>query len=70
MAKNTFFNSIENAKNANFDQLTWTTDCDVIIEHMQNVIVSSSSSLNSVSDRVPEHVPKMKTDQDMLILKI
>ncbi len=47
-----------------------TTNCDVIIEHMQNVIVSSSSSLNSVSDRVPEHVPKIKTDQDTLILKI
>lgn len=33
MAKNTFFNSFENEKNANFDRLTFTTDCDVIIEH-------------------------------------
>ena len=68
MAKNTFFNSFENAKNANFDQLTWTTDCGVVIEHMQNLIVSTDSSLNSVPDRVLEHVPKIKTDQNMLIL--
>ena len=67
MAKNTFFNSIENAKNANFDQLTWTTDCDVIIEHMQNLIVLTDSPLNSVPDRVLEHVPKVKIDQNMLV---
>ncbi len=68
MTKNTFFNSFRNAKNANFDRLTWTTDCDVIIEHMQNLIVSTDSPLNSVPDRVLEHVPKVKTDQNMLIL--
>ena len=68
MPKNTFFNSFENAKNANFDRLTWTTDCDVIIEHIRNLIVSSNFSLNSVLDRVLEHVPKVKTDQNMLIL--
>ena len=67
MLKNTFFNSIENAKNANFDQLTWTTDCDVIIEHMQNLIVLTDSPLNSVPDRVLEHVPKVKIDQNMLV---
>ena len=33
MAKNPVFNSFENEKNANFDRLTFTTDCDVIIEH-------------------------------------
>ena len=33
MAKNTFFNSFKNEKNANLDRLTFTTDCDVIIEH-------------------------------------
>ena len=66
MAKNTFFNSFENAKNANFDQLTWTTNCGVVIEHMQNLIVSTDSSLNSVPDRVLEHVPKVKIDQNML----
>jgi len=69
MAKNTFFSSFKNAKNANFDQLTWTTDCDVIIEHMQNLIISTDSSLNSVSDRVLEHVPKVKTGQNMLIFQ-
>ena len=67
MAKNTFFKRFENAKNANFDRLTWMTNCDVIIEHIRNLIISSDSSLNSVSDRVLEHVPKMKTDHDMLI---
>ena len=70
MAKNTFFNSFENAKNANFDRLTWTTICDVIIEYIRNMIASSDSSLNSVSDRVLEHVPKFKTDQNMLILSL
>ena len=69
MAKNTFFNSFKNAKNANFDRLTWTTICDVIIEYIRNLIASSDSSLNSVSDRVLEHVPKFKTDQNMLIFK-
>ena len=67
MAKNTFFSSFENEKNANFDQLTFTTNCDVIIEHMQNLTVLSDSSLNSVPDRVPGLVPKVKTDQNMLI---
>jgi len=67
MAKNTFFSSFQNAKNANFDRLTWTMNCDVIIEHIRNLTVSSDSSLNSVSDRVLEHVPKVKTDQNMLI---
>ena len=67
MAKNTFFKRFENAKNANFDRLTWMTNCDIIIEHIRNLIISSDSSLNSVSDRVLEHVPKIKTDQNMLI---
>ena len=67
MAKNTFFKRFENAKNANFDRLTWMTNCDIIIEHIRNLIISSDSSLNSVSDRVLEHVPKFKTDQNMLI---
>ena len=68
MAKNTFFNSFENEKNANFDRLTFTTNCDVIIEHMQNLIVLSDSSFDSVPDRVPGLVPKFKIDQNMLIL--
>ena len=46
-----------------------TANCDVIIERIRNLIVSSDSWLNSVSDRVPEHVPKMKTDQNMLVFK-
>ena len=67
MAKNTFFSSFKNAKNANFDRLAWTINCDVIIEHIRILIISSNSSLNSVSDRVLKHVPKMKNDQNMLI---
>ena len=67
MAKNTFINSFENGKNANFDRLTWKTNCDVIIEYMQNLVVLSDSSLNSVPVRVLEHVPQVKIDQNMLI---
>ncbi len=67
MAKNTFFSSFKNAKNANFDRLAWTINCDVIIEHIRILIISSDSSLNSVSDWVLKHVPKMKNDQNMLI---
>ena len=67
MAKNTFFNSFKNVKNANFDRLAWKKNCDVIIEHVRILIILSDSSLNSVSDRVLKHVPKMKNDQNMLI---
>ena len=57
-------------KNANFDRLTFTTDCDVIIEHTQNLIISSDSSFNSVPVRVLEHVPQVKIGQNMLFLSL
>ena len=67
--KTRFSGVLKMKKNANFDRLTWTTNYDVIIEYIRNLIASSDSSLNFVSDRVLEHVPKIKTDQNMLILK-
>ena len=68
MAKNTFFNSFENEKKRKF-RPTWTLNCGVIIEYMKILIILSDFSLNFVSDRVLKHVPTVKNDQNMLILK-